>query len=250
MLLPGRLRQTTLGDLLGTLHRGRVHGTLELAEDLGRTHRIHLADGLIVAVEFDGSAATLAEVLRGSGSVDDGVLRRSLLRAIASQRLHGEVLVEDFRLSPLVVDAAVREQMTTRLTRIEQLKDARVHFRVTLKPPRGAVVQMPLGPSAFLAGRRRFREREGAPASTGPHRFGQPNSASRSAPPSLRDRPLSAWRILGVAPGADEGEIKRAYRRLARAYHPDLHPEASDPEKRDLADRFSALTVAYRALVA
>src|ERR1700689_4986164 len=99
MLLPGRLRQTTLGDLLGTLHRARVHGTLELAEDLGRTHRIHLADGGIVAVEFDGAAATLPAVLRASHDVDDAVLRRSLLRAIASKRLHGEVLVHEFQIA-------------------------------------------------------------------------------------------------------------------------------------------------------
>jgi DnaJ-domain-containing protein 1 len=243
MLLPGRLRQTTLGDLLGTLHRGRAHGTLELAEDLGRTHRVHVVDGLVVAVEFDGAAATLAEVLRSTGEVDDGTLRRSLLRAIASKRLHGEVLVEDFRLSATVVDTAVRQQMTARLTRLEQLQDARVHFRVTLRPPRGAVIRMPLGPSAFLTGRRRFRDRGQTSAQ-------RPPTPTRAATSYTSDPPLSAWRVLGVAPGADESEIKRAYRRLARVYHPDLHPEATDPERRDLAERFNALTTAYRALVA
>jgi DnaJ-domain-containing protein 1 len=245
MLLPGRLRQTTLGDLLGTLHRAKAHGTLEVAEDLGRTHRIHVTDGLVVAVEFDGAAATLAEVLRSSGEVDDGTLRRSLLRAIASRRLHGEVLVEDFRLSATVVDAAVRKQMTARLARIEQLQDAQVHFRVTLKPPRGAVVRMPLGPNAFLNGRRRFRDRTQTTAS--PPR---PRTSEQAAPMRAADSRVSAWRVLGVAPGADAVEIKRAYRRLAREFHPDLHPEASDPERQSLAERFSALTTAYRSLVA
>src|SRR5260221_423910 len=46
-----------------------------------------------------------------------------------------------------------------------------------------------------------------------------------------------AWRVLGVAPGADAVEVKRAYRRLARETHPDLHPHASADERRSLALR-------------
>jgi len=244
MLLPGRLRHTTLGDLLGTLHRARAHGTLELAEDLGRTHRIHVADGLVVAVEYDGAAATLAEVLGKSYGVADRTLRQSLIRAIGSNRLLGEVLVTEFRIAPSLIDTAVRRQMTDRLARLEQLPDAQVRFRVTLATPRGAVVDAPLAPTDFLRGRRRLRDRGTATASPRPPRAAPPLSPPPPEPPS------SAWRVLGVRPGADATEIKRAYRRLVRAYHPDLHPDASDPERRDLAERFHAVTTAYRALVA
>lgn len=36
------------------------------------------------------------------------------------------------------------------------------------------------------------------------------------------------YKILGVAPNATQDEIKKAYRQMAKKYHPDLHPD--DPE--------------------
>jgi curved DNA-binding protein CbpA len=57
-------------------------------------------------------------------------------------------------------------------------------------------------------------------------------------------------RVLGLAPGADATAIKRAYRQLARSYHPDLHPQANEAQKRALAERFVQVTAAYQTLVA
>ncbi len=54
---------------------------------------------------------------------------------------------------------------------------------------------------------------------------------------------LNPWETLGVAPGVSPVEIRRAYRRLARRYHPDLNP--GDP---DAAERFKAIQAAYEAL--
>jgi DnaJ-domain-containing protein 1 len=230
MHLPGRLRTTTLGDLLGALHRASATGTLELAEDRGRSHRIHLARGLVVAVEFDGASPSLSEILRRERAAGDEVLRRSLLRSMASRRLHGEVLVEEFRLSPSVVGNALRRQVLARLAALEQLTDARLAFRVAVRPPRGTIHDAPLEPREFLHGRRRARER-GSPC-----------------PPAAA--PPSPWGVLGVPPGADPAEVKRAYRQLARSFHPDAHPHATDDERRVLQARFSAITDAYRALVA
>jgi hypothetical protein len=233
VLLPGRLEKTTLGDLLGIVHRAAATGTLELVEDRGRSHRIHLSQGLVVSIEIDGAAPSLAEILRRDRVIDDDVLRRSLLRAMASQRLHGEVLVHEFRLSPSVVGNALRRQILARLAMLERLTGARVAFRVALRAPRGSLHDLPLQPGEFLHGRRRTRERA---------------AAASPLPPRARD--TSHWRVLGLSPGASETEIKRAYRRLARTVHPDLHPGASPEERRALEVQFSEITSAYRALVA
>ncbi|HZV39507.1 MAG TPA: DnaJ C-terminal domain-containing protein [Pseudoxanthomonas sp.] len=50
------------------------------------------------------------------------------------------------------------------------------------------------------------------------------------------------YAILGIEPSAGEAEIKTAYRRLARKYHPDVSKEAG------AEDKFKAVNEAYEAL--
>lgn len=245
MHLPGRLKATTLGDLLGAVHREQSTGTLELTEPSGRMHRIHLASGLVLAVELDRATASLAEILRRQDEIDEDTLRRSLLRAMASRRLHGEVLVRDFHLSPSVVGRALRVQVMLRLQILEELGDAQISFRVTVKPPRGALVDAPLEAPEFLAGRKRLRDRAAEPPS-GTYRAGAANGMPGGWDPAR----ASAYRALGVTFNADPSEVKQAYRRLVRTYHPDLHPEASHDERKTLSSRFAEVTAAYRTLVA
>jgi DnaJ-domain-containing protein 1 len=59
----------------------------------------------------------------------------------------------------------------------------------------------------------------------------------------------AAYALLELADGATADEIKRAYRRLARALHPDVHGSASADEQKELARRFAAVSAAYRRLV-
>ena len=51
------------------------------------------------------------------------------------------------------------------------------------------------------------------------------------------------YAVLGVSRNATEEEIKNAYRRLAKQYHPDLHPD--DPS---CAAKMNELNEAYDAI--
>jgi DnaJ-domain-containing protein 1 len=244
MHLPTRLRSTTLTDLVTLLHEARANGTLELVEDRGRVHRIFFAQGLITAVDLDGAGPSLAEILRRERAADEDVLRRSLLRAISSRRLHGEVLVREFRLSRAVVSAALRRQLLERLAVIDDLGDARLAFRVALRPPHWALGDASLDPREYVKGGGPARE----PPSTRPQSRSRETAAGSARPSPSADAP--AWRVLGIAPTTDVSEIKRAYRRLARTVHPDLHPRVTDDQRHALEARFVEITEAYRVLVA
>src|SRR5919199_356462 len=50
------------------------------------------------------------------------------------------------------------------------------------------------------------------------------------------------YATLGVSPSASDLEIRAAFRRLARQYHPDVNPAP------DAADRFRAVAAAYEVL--
>jgi len=53
------------------------------------------------------------------------------------------------------------------------------------------------------------------------------------------------YEVLGVSRGADKETIKKAYRSLARQWHPDLHP----PEKQaEASEKFKEVTAAFDAL--
>lgn len=51
------------------------------------------------------------------------------------------------------------------------------------------------------------------------------------------------YQVLGVAPGASEEEIRQAYRRLAKKYHPDLNPG-----DKSAAQKMNEVNAAYDAL--
>jgi len=97
MHLPGRLSSSTLGDLLGSLHRERISGTIELCEIAGpfqrgvsgRIHRVHLRAGLVVAVDsaLAAASAALRDRLEALFSLSDATIAFRTARPLPSTAL-------------------------------------------------------------------------------------------------------------------------------------------------------------------
>jgi hypothetical protein len=247
MRLPGRLCATTLGDLLGELHRGRASGVLELVESAGATagrrHRVHFDSGLVERVETPVPVERLGEILRREGFIgEEGarVLARRLLER--PDRLAGQLLLDEKLTSSAAVVAALRYQMRARLDTLFSIQQALVHFHVARRRRRPQEWSIPLSPHEFLHGRARTRDRdaERPPGRTRPSR-------GRHGGNSARRRALS---LLGLHEAADRRAVQRAFRRLAAELHPDRHPGASPGEMASLMRGFAELTAAYHELVA
>ncbi len=56
------------------------------------------------------------------------------------------------------------------------------------------------------------------------------------------------YEILGVDKSATADQLKSAYRKLAKKYHPDLYTSKSDAEKREAEEKFKEVNHAYEVL--
>jgi len=235
MILPGRLRLTTLGDLLGVLHRERATGILEMTEASGRVHRLHVDAGLVHLVDSAVPAARIGDILKRRGFVDDSSLSSIVerLRRFPEFRL-GEALLAAQLITTAELDIGLAAQRRERLERLFELDDARLAFRV----PRGQRLRgaEPLGPDEFLRGRARARDRGQSP----------PPPAHRRRDP-VRARALAT---LGLSDAADGLALRQAFRALASSCHPDRHPSIDEAGRAELVKRFAELSAAYHALVA
>ena len=227
MQLPGRLRDTTLGDLLGALHREQATGTLELIETgasrAGLRHLVRLEDGQVTAVEGDTSDVPLGELLGLSVQARRGQPSGDYLRI-------GEVLLNAGLVTRSRLRDALHEQMRLRLEQLYGLTDAEIRFRIPRPQDGDTTAPEPLQKAEFLEGRPRAKTRRGP--------------ARKSGAGGAQE----ALQVLGLAEGATARDVQTAFRRLAQSHHPDRHPHASADEKRDLLLNFSRITRAYHAL--
>jgi len=237
MNLPGRLKFTTLGDLLGTLHRAAATGVLELVEpsgpNAGRCHRIKLRAGLVDEVETELDHPRLGELLVREGALDRHGLATLLRRMVEEpERRSGELLIEERLANVALVEAALRWQLRLRMDAVFRLPDGLVRFHVRRSEPRPGLRSL-LTPRDFLHGRRRARREA---------------RSTRVAQAQGDQRRAEAYRLLGLEPGADSASVRRAFRQLACEHHPDRHPGATGDQLSTLVRTFSRITAAYHSL--
>jgi hypothetical protein len=261
MQLPGRLSASTLGDLLGALHRERTSGRLELAEIRGplgrsvpgRTHRIHFASGLVTTVETDLPVPPLGEILKRRGALDPAVLCTLLRRIDAGDpRATGEILVTERLARVDAVRAGLEQQLRQRLDALFDLEDAQIAFRIAR--PAGSEIwsARPLAPDDFLHGRPRRRDGAKSPPQNRSGAANDDREPPRSGPrvalvATPRDHALA---LLGLGQRAEPADVRKAFRRLAGQLHPDRFESAPVEERRKQAAEFARISAAYHLLVA
>lgn len=219
MMIPGRLKDTTLGDVFGTLHRARATGYLELVERgyyAGRAHLIQFEEGNIVAVQSP-LGPRLGELLQ--------------LRPSSSPLPSGQAWLSQGLISQEELRQALRTQLQQRLEQLFQFQDADLRFRIPRPRQEDPTAPPALQREEFL--HNRPRKRRQAPAQS-----------------FLSSHSLEAFRLLGLRPGASQSEIQQAFRRLAQNAHPDRHRLASVEERQQLMKRFAELSRAYHTLIA
>ncbi len=216
MQLPGQLKDTTLGDLLGALHRDRATGFLELVEPSQRMHRIELWDGKVQSVETEAPGPRLGDLL------DITEL------PIPEEGRLGETLIARGLVSHFQLEKALHRQTLARLELLFGIDEAAIRFRAPRPRADDPTIPRPLETDEFLGGR--------------------PRKRGDAVTSELVRQSSSALRVLGLCDGAKAADIRRAFRELAGKHHPDRHPGLSAAERARLFRRFAEISRAYHAL--
>lgn len=165
--------------------------------------------------------------------VDSAAFQRELAarKAFRAQRPAGG--------HPVAAHVVATPESRAERSRAARERAARVHREQSAREAK----QKQAADDAFRRMKDQARRSGGASASSNA-------SAGSNAKRPRVDAQVAEWyRTLNLAPGADMAEVKAAYRRLMRKYHPDVH--AANPQKQKAANELATrVTTAYDGLCA
>jgi len=119
----GTLKSSPFGELLVQAFDHRLTGTLVLEESGGARHGIYLEAGTPRKAKLAASAVHLGEVLVETGAISSVEHEETLARALRERVLHGQLLLEEGRISAQALGLGLREQLHRQLVQLFRQPD-------------------------------------------------------------------------------------------------------------------------------
>ncbi len=154
----GRLEDTTLPEIMATVHRYGVPGLMELLHD-EQSRRIYFLDGDIIFATSNDREESLGDFLLAQGRISEAQYKVSCDELARNPNLrHGKILVQMGFLKQEELGAAVRDQVERILWSAFNWSDGEVSFKVgRFREDEAYKIQIPT-PRAVLSGCKHITE--------------------------------------------------------------------------------------------
>lgn len=124
------LGETTLPEMLYTIDRFQVPGTIEAEHD-GVTKKVFLKEGQVVHASSTDRHDSLGAYLQRTGRLTAEQFARSMEeRSESASKLYGQILIESGLLAPSEIYTAIREQIESIVWSLFYWETGQVRFRI------------------------------------------------------------------------------------------------------------------------
>ncbi|MDP3360061.1 MAG: TerB family tellurite resistance protein [Lutibacter sp.] len=217
-----------LGFAVGSFIDGFSKEDLELAKTYGRT------SANVQSGDFEVSLLLLSSVvIKADGNVNERELlfvREHFKRMYGEERANNAFkLFKVFMKNNQISTPQICTQIRQNLTHASRLQ--LIHFLFGIANADGAVLEVEVNAIKTIAGY----------LYVNPHDF-------ESIKAMFYNSTDSAYRILEIDKSADNNEVKLAYRKMAKKYHPDKLQHLGDEHIKGAEEKFKQVSIAYEKI--
>ncbi|MDO9039371.1 MAG: TerB family tellurite resistance protein [Lutibacter sp.] len=217
-----------LGFAVGSFIDGFSKEDLELAKTYGRT------SANVQSGDFEVSLLLLSSVvIKADGNVNERELlfvREHFKRMYGEERANNAFkLFKIFMKNNQISTPQICTQIRQNLTHASRLQ--LIHFLFGIANADGAVLEVEVNAIKTIAGYLYIN----------PHDF-------ESIKAMFYNSTDSAYRILEIDKSADNNEVKLAYRKMAKKYHPDKLQHLGDEHIKGAEEKFKQVSIAYEKI--